>query len=96
MSSQFVQLPKVSGGTAATVDSLNGLTGSVSLTAGSNITLTPSGNSIQIASTGGSIIPIGSVRPPSPSAGQQFYDKNINKPIWYTGSAWVDATGNAV
>lgn len=35
------------------VSSLNGLTGDVVLAAGSNITLTPVGNTITIASTGG-------------------------------------------
>lgn len=35
------------------VSSLNSLTGAVSLTAGSNITITPSGNSLIITSTGG-------------------------------------------
>ena len=39
----------LSGGVA----SLNGLTGAVSLAAGTNVTLTPSGNTITIASTGG-------------------------------------------
>jgi len=35
------------------VSSLNSLTGAVTLTAGSNVTITPSGNSLIIASTGG-------------------------------------------
>jgi hypothetical protein len=35
------------------VQSLNGLSGSVSLAAGSNVTLTPSGNTLTIAATGG-------------------------------------------
>ena len=35
------------------VASLNGLTGDVTLSAGTNITLTPAGNTITIASTGG-------------------------------------------
>lgn len=25
--------------------------------------------------------------------GQCFFDKNINKPKWWTGTKWVDATG---
>ena len=25
--------------------------------------------------------------------GQCFFDKNINKPKWWTGDKWVDATG---
>ncbi len=36
-----------------TVSSINGITGTFTLVAGSNITLTPSGNSITIAATGG-------------------------------------------
>lgn len=38
------------------VSSLNTLTGDVTLSAGSNITLTPSGNDIEIASTGGGAV----------------------------------------
>jgi hypothetical protein len=28
--------------------------------------------------------------------GDVFFDTTIGKPIWYTGSGWVDATGSAV
>lgn len=37
-------------------------------------------------------------RPSASSVGQgsQFYDTTLNKPIWSTGSAWVDATGATV
>ena len=37
----------------------------------------------------------GSTRPTLSSAdvGYVFYDSSIGKPIWWTGSAWVDATG---
>ena len=35
------------------VSSINGLTGAVVLSAGANVTLTPAGNTITIASTGG-------------------------------------------
>lgn len=28
--------------------------------------------------------------------GLQYFDTTINKPIWYTGSKWVDSTGTAV
>lgn len=48
MASQFIKLPS---STAGTVTSLNTLTGDVTLAAGTNITLTPSGNTITIAST---------------------------------------------
>ncbi len=40
-------------GSAAGVSSLNGLTGGLNIVAGANITVTPSGSSITIASTGG-------------------------------------------
>ncbi len=30
------------------------------------------------------------------SKGFQFYDLNLNKPIWWTGTNWVDATGATV
>lgn len=49
---QYVRYPST-GGSGSGVSSLNGLTGAVLLAAGSNITLTPSGNTITIASTGG-------------------------------------------
>lgn len=32
-------------------------------------------------------------RPPSPVTGQYFFDSTLGKPIWYSGSAWVLATG---
>lgn len=37
-------------------------------------------------------------RPSASAVGQgaQFFDTTLNKPIWSTGSAWVDATGAAV
>ena len=47
----YVDLPESGGG--AGVSSLNGETGNVNIVAGSNITVTPSGQSITIASTGG-------------------------------------------
>lgn len=38
----------------------------------------------------------GSTRPASPAAGLQFFDTSLGKPIWYSGTGWVDATGTAV
>ncbi|MDP4436613.1 collagen-like protein [Lactiplantibacillus plantarum] len=35
-------------------------------------------------------------RPTSISAGYQYFDTSLNKPIWYTGKNWVDATGTTV
>lgn len=35
-------------------------------------------------------------RPVAPVAFQKFFDTTLNKPIWYNGSNWVDATGATV
>ena len=35
-------------------------------------------------------------RPESPSAGTCFLDTTIGKPVWWNGSAWIDATGAKV
>ena len=35
-------------------------------------------------------------RPESPSAGTCFLDTTIGKPVWWNGSAWIDATGVTV
>ena len=35
-------------------------------------------------------------RPTSPFIGLLFFDTTLNKPIWYNGANWVDATGTAV
>lgn len=32
-------------------------------------------------------------RPPNPVTGQFFLDTQIQKPIWWFGSAWKDSTG---
>lgn len=43
------------------------------------------------------IIKSGTTRPTTGLvAGYQFFDTTLNKPIWYTGSAWVDCTGATV
>lgn len=34
----------------------------------------------------------GTYRPSNAVVGQMFSDTTLGKPIWYTGSAWVDAT----
>ena len=39
---------------------------------------------------------ISTYRPTNPTAGDFFYDTTINKPIWYNGTNWVDATGTNV
>jgi hypothetical protein len=37
-------------------------------------------------------------RPSAPKLGRVFFDRSIDpaRPIWYDGSNWVDAVGNAV
>ena len=35
-------------------------------------------------------------RPTGISKGFQYYDTTLNKPIWWTGTKWVDATGTEV
>lgn len=51
MSMQYVRYPAIGGGSGG-VTSLNALTGALSLIAGTNITITPSGSTIEISSTG--------------------------------------------
>lgn len=36
------------------------------------------------------------LRPTTPHTSFQYFDTTLNKPIWWTGSAWVDATGASV
>lgn len=35
-------------------------------------------------------------RPKLPISGQMYTDTTLNKPIWWTGSKWIDATGTEV
>jgi len=35
-------------------------------------------------------------RPSTPVTGQRYFDTTLNKPIWYNGTAWVEATGATV
>lgn len=35
----------------------------------------------------------GNVRPGNPKPYQSFFDDLLGKPIWWTGSKWVDAVG---
>lgn len=38
----------------------------------------------------------GETRPNNPIEGSVFFDKSKNKPIWWNGTKWVDATGTEV
>lgn len=38
----------------------------------------------------------GTSRPQNPEEGRCFFDKNINKAIWYINGGWVDANGQSV
>jgi hypothetical protein len=81
-----------SGGAAAGVSSLNGLTGAVTLSAGANITLTPVGNDISIASVGAGT---GDVVGPAGATDNAIarYDTATGKLI-QNSAAFVDDTGN--
>jgi len=35
-------------------------------------------------------------RPSDAQTGQRYYDTTLSKPVWWSGSAWKDATGAAV
>ena len=35
-------------------------------------------------------------RPDKPRVGQQYFDTTLNKPVFFSGTAWVDATGTEV
>ena len=53
--------------------------------------------SINTAEEALQIIKSGTTRPTTGLvAGYQFFDTTLNKPIWYTGSVWVDCTGATV
>lgn len=47
---------------------------------------------------GNMVIPSGTTaeRPTTPVAGQQYFDTDLGKPIWYSGANWVDSTGATV
>lgn len=48
-------------------------------------------SAIQIISAG-----ISTLRPSDPTTGICHFDETLGKPIWWNGSAWVDATGTLV
>ncbi len=59
MTTKYTQIPPISG--TGGVTSLNSETGAITLVAGSNITVTPAGQNITIASTGGGSAPGGNI-----------------------------------
>lgn len=42
------------------------------------------------------MFPAGNNRPNMPVVGYQFFDTTLNKPIWWTGTIWIDSTGATV
>jgi len=93
MSSQYVTLPETGGGSSAGVSSLNTLTGAVTLSAGSGITLTPVGSNIAISAsgtsltfsdslvnTGGTVTLVGDTASPTAS---QYYGTNSGSTLGY-------------
>lgn len=36
------------------------------------------------------------VTPENPNVGDQYFNTTLNKPLWWTGSAWVDSNGQAI
>ncbi len=39
---------------------------------------------------------VGTQRPSNPNVGFQFFDSSLGRPIWWSGSKWVDASGKSV
>jgi hypothetical protein len=39
---------------------------------------------------------LSAARPAEPLTGEHFFDSNLGKPIWWSGTAWVDAAGTEV
>ncbi|WP_422659313.1 glycosyl hydrolase family 28-related protein [Paenibacillus sp. EC2-1] len=44
----------------------------------------------------GTLIYVAQVRPFFPKKGDSYYDKTLNKPIWYDGTNWRDSIGDIV
>jgi len=81
----------------ALVTSVNGATGAVGITAGSNITITQSGNTFTISSSGGgggSGFTYASSAPGSPAIGDRWIDSDTGKEYVYvndgTSSQWIE------
>ena len=80
------------------VISINGLTGTIGLTAGSNITISQSGNTFTISSTGGggggSGFTYSASAPGSPAIGDRWIDSDTGKEYVYvydgSSSQWIE------
>lgn len=92
----------VTSGSAATgVISFNGATGAIGITAGSNITITQSGNTFTISSTAsgsGAGFTYTSSAPPTPAIGDRWMDSDNGKEYVYvndgTSSQWIEPTSS--
>ena len=89
----------------AHVLSFNGLTGAVGITAGSNITITQSGNTLTISSTAsggsggsGTGFTYASSAPSSPSVGDRWIDSDTGREYVYvydgSSSQWIEPTSS--
>jgi len=65
-----IKVSSLPGGSASGVSSFNTLTGAITITGGTNVTLNPVGNNIEINAAGGG----GSTQPGNPSASIQYND----------------------
>lgn len=54
------------------------------------------GGSLKYAKYRGQLTGASTDRPTGIAVGFQYFDTTLNKPIWWNGSAWVDATGATV
>jgi len=95
-----IYLPNLSGTIAldnAVVTTFNGLTGPVGIAAGSNITITPSGNTLTISSSAsgsGSGFTYASSAPSTPAIGDRWLDSDTGKEYVYINdgdsSQWIE------
>lgn len=84
--------PPVTGSGSSGVSSVNTLTGAVVLAAGSNITLTPSGNTITIASSGSGGVAIGNAVGSGTANSILYVDGSTNLAQDNAAFNWVDST----
>jgi hypothetical protein len=71
----------------------------IDLTAMSGVTISGIADGQFLMYQNGQLINVqmqGSIRPTTPVNGQPFFDTNLGLPIWYTGSNWINCSGNVV